>query len=401
MNDILVNRFIKYVKIDTQSDEHGEGTPSTKKQFDLGNVILAELKELGLEAILTDKCIVYGYLKANEEGHDPIGFISHLDTSPEASGKNVNPQFTYNYDGGIIKLNENILLDSKVFPSLNRCIGKTIIHTDGTTLLGADDKAGDAEIMTMIETIVKNNIPHGDIYVAFTPDEEIGGGIATFDLNTFKAKYAFTVDGGSPEIINYENFNAASAVVHIQGVEVHPGDAKDKMINAIQVGRKFLDMLPENMRPEYTFGYDGFNHCLEFNGTTSEATLVFILRNHDLEKLQKQKEDFKSIQTALNNLYGRDVVSVDIKDSYFNMKELIKEDMTSVNVLNKAIKECNLDPIVEPIRGGTDGAKLTQMGLKTPNIGTGGYNYHGKYEYACVEEMEKMLEILLKIVEIC
>lgn len=400
MNKNLIDRFIKYVKIDTRSDENTNQTPSTMKQFDLAKVMLKELQDLGIECFMTDKCIVYGHLKANEENHDPIGFISHLDTSPEAPGNNVNPTFTENYDGGIIKLNDEVSLDPKVFPHMERAIGKTIIHTDGTTLLGADDKAGDAEIMTLLEELVTKNLPHGDIFVAFTPDEEIGGSLEMFDLDFFKAKYAYTVDGGEAEELNYESFNAAQAIVEIQGVEVHPGSAKDKMINAVQVGRKFLDMLPENERPEFTDGYEGFNHCLEFNGNTSYAKLTFIIRNHDLPKLEKQKQDFLAIRDTINKQFGKEIVKVHLKDQYFNMGEIIKQDMTSVNVALEAMKKAGLTPVIKPIRGGTDGSKLTFMGLKSPNIGTGGYNFHGKFEYAVVEEMEKILEILHNIVKL-
>ena len=401
MNDRLLDRFLKYVKIDTQSSENSLITPSTHKQFDLANILLNELEELGLEASLTDKCIVYGFLKGNSSLHAPIGFISHMDTSPEASDLNVNPKIWENYDGGVIKLNSDIYLDPSYFPSLKLVKGKTLITTDGTTLLGADDKAGVAEIMEMLTNIVENKLEHGDIYVAFTPDEEIGGGIDSFDLKTFKAKYAYTCDGGEPYVLNYQNFNAAQAVVNIKGVEVHPGSSKNKMINAIQVGRKFLNMLPENERPEYTDNYDGFIHCLEFNGATSDAKLVFILRDHDAKLLEAQKQRFYAIEKFLNEEYGHEVVKVNIKDQYRNMDELISKDMTSVNVALQAMKNLNISPKVLPIRGGTDGAKLTMMGLKTPNLGTGGYNYHGKYEYAVLEEMHQCVDILLEIVKIC
>lgn len=397
----LLERFLRYVKIDTQSDPNGSNTPSTAKQFDLAKVLVQELKDLGVNQVeLDDNCIVYAKIDKTKNGLDAIGFLAHLDTSPDASGANVSPQIIQAYDGTPIVLNKQkkIIMDPKDFPSLKRHIGHTLITTDGTTLLGADDKAGVAEIMTMVATVLETKVPHGDIYIAFTPDEEIGGGIETFDLSKFHAAYAYTVDGGEIEEFSYECFNAASAKVEIQGIEVHPGSAKNKMIHASEVAFEFLGLLPKNEKPFFTDHYDGFHHLTEMRGDCASAELCFIIRNHDLTILERQKNDFLRAATFLNEKYKKELVTITLKDAYRNMFELIKKDMRSVDRALSAMRKIGLTPLVSPIRGGTDGAYLTRIGLNTPNLGTGGYNYHGKFEYASLQEMEQAVQLLLAIV---
>ena len=397
---MLLERFLKYVKIDTMSSEDTNTTPSTPKQFDLAKVLVDELKELGLSDIkLTDDCIVTATLPSNtKEKTNTIGFIAHLDTIPGFSGTNVKPQVHTNYNGGIITLKNNVSLNPTQFPFLSNLVGKTLITTDGTTVLGADDKAGIAIIMNMLDYFVNNpSIPHCNIKVAFTPDEEIGGGLGNFDVKGFGADFAYTIDGGAYDEINYENFNAASAVVKINGLDIHPGSAKGQMINAVSIACEFEMMLDEFAKPMYTEGYEGFNHLCEMSGTVTSATMYYILRNHDKDKLKEQKESFKNITYKLNNKYGKNVVELIIKDSYSNMKELIDKDPRSVEYAINAMKKLGINPKTEPIRGGTDGAKLTLMGLNTPNLGTGGYNCHGPYEFACLEEMEIVTKILEEI----
>ncbi|MEG0034703.1 MAG: peptidase T [Bacilli bacterium] len=396
----ILERFLNYVAIDTQSAEESKTVPSTLKQLDLAKVILEELKSFGLvDVILSKSGILYGTL-IGEESITPIGFISHLDTSPEASGKNVKPRIIKDYQGTDIVLNETTIMSPINFPSLKRHIGKTLIVTDGKTLLGADDKAGIVEIMEMLSFLSQNpQIKHGNIYVAFTPDEEIGGGIADFDFSIFKAKFAYTVDGGEIEGLSYENFNAASAIVKITGVSVHPGDAKNKMINSISLAEKFDSLLGEVKRPENTEGYEGFNHLISINGTTAQTEMEYIIRNHDLSKLNEQRKSFVEAAKYLNKCYGKELIEVIIKDSYYNMRNLIEKDMSSVNLALDSMKSLGIDPVISPIRGGTDGAKLTRMGMNTPNLGTGGYNYHGIYEYACLDEMILAAKLIIKICE--
>ena len=329
-----------------------------------------------------------------------IGFIAHLDTIPGFSGTNVNPQVHTNYNGGIITLKNNISLNPQQFPFLNNLIGKTLITTDGTTVLGADDKAGIAIIMNMLEYFVNNpEEKHCNIKVAFTPDEEIGGGLQNFDVKGFGADFAYTIDGGAYDEINYENFNAASALVKITGLDIHPGSAKGQMINAVSIACELEMMLDEFAKPMYTEGYEGFNHLCEMSGTVTSATMDYILRNHDKNKLEEQKQSFINITNKLNAKYGSNVIELTIKDSYSNMREFIDKDPTSVNYAMNAMKKLGINPKTEPIRGGTDGAKLTLMGLNTPNLGTGGYNCHGPYEFACLEEMEIVTNILKEIVK--
>lgn len=396
----LLNRFLKYVKINTMSKEGTNHTPSTIEQFDLANILKDELNELGLSDIkLNEHCILTASLKSNCNSTLTVGLIAHLDTIPGFSGKNVKPQVIENYDGNDIKLN-GIELTNKEFPFLKNLKGKTIITTDGTTVLGADDKAGIAIIMRVLEFLKENkDFKHVNIKVAFTPDEEIGGGIDSFDVNDFGCDYAYTVDGGTFNELSYENFNAASAIVKLSGFDIHPGSAKAHMINASLLAMEFNNMLPVFENPMYTEGYEGFYHLCEMHGEVGVASLEYILRDHDLSLLEKKKETLLAIRDFLNKKYGQTVCEVTIKDSYLNMYELIKKDDRCVKRALKAIKDSGFTPIVEPIRGGTDGAKLTQMGLNTPNLGTGGYNYHGPYEMACLEEMNNVKEIILNIVK--
>ena len=395
---MLLEKFIKYVKIDTMSSDDSVGTPSTLKQFDLARLLEKELQELGLVDInLSKECILTATLPTNCNSNESVGFIAHLDTIPGFSGTNVNPNVVYNYDGNTIELKNNIRLSPVQFPFMNDLIGKTLITTDGTTVLGADDKAGVAIIMEMLEYFTKNNIPHKTIKVAFTPDEEIGGGIDSFDVKQFGADYAYTIDGGAYNEINYENFNAASVVVKVHGLDIHPGSAKGQMINAVSVACEFEMMLDEFAKPMYTEGYEGFNHLCEMQGCVTSATMDYILRNHDLTKLEVQKQDFIDIANKLNHKYGENTVELCIKDSYKNMAEYIKKDPRSVIAATEAMKRLGIETVTSPIRGGTDGAKLTLMGLNTPNLGTGGYNCHGPYEFACLEEMEIVVKIITEI----
>ena len=396
-------RFLKYVTFDTQSDENSQTTPSSLKQLKLAKYLVDELKNIGVTNAYVDEFgIVYGSLLANCEANCPkIGFIAHMDTSPDMSGENVKPRIIENYDGSDIILNEklNIHMGPNDFESLNRNIGENLIVTDGTTLLGADDKAGIAEIMTMLETIIQKNLPHGDIKIAFTPDEEVGRGTDHFNVKAFDADFAYTVDGGEVEFIDYENFNAASAVLDIQGLSIHPGSAKGKMINALLVGMEFHSMLPVEQNPAYTEGYEGFNHLTDMHGECAHAHMSYIIRNHDETLFEQQKEDFKRIADYLNKKYPENTITLQITDSYANMRQIIEQNMNIIELVKKSMEEIGLQPASAAIRGGTDGARLTYEGLPCPNLGTGGYNYHGKYEYVSINEMEKSVALLLKIVE--
>ena len=390
----LLERFLRYVKIDTMSDDTTGLTPSTKKQYDLANLLVDELKELGLTNVfVNDLCTVYGTLAANASGYDKIGFLAHMDTIPEVSGTNVNPK-VINYEGGIIELGNGEVLDPKDFPVLNEQIGHTLVTTSGDTVLGCDDKGGIAVIMTMLEEIIANNLPHGEIHVAFTPDEEIGTGILSFDVSSFPVDYAYTVDGGEYTEFAYENFNAASAKVTFKGFEIHPGSAKNKMLNASKVAMEFNSLLPHVMAPEYTSDYEGFNHLTHMEGETGHAMLHYILRNHSASILESQKNDFRNAANFINNKYGAETCELEIKDSYRNMREEIEKDPKCVDKALAAYKQLGYAVNVSPIRGGTDGARLTFMGINTPNIGTGGYNFHGIHEYADMNEMRKVVELV-------
>ena len=398
LKNFLLDSFIKYVKIDTMSLEDTNQTPSTDKQFNLAHILADELKELGLINIeVSEHCFVTATLPSNIENNKlSIGFIAHMDTIPGFSGKDVKPQIIENYDGNTIKL-KGIELDPIKFPYLPSLKGKTLITTDGTTVLGADDKAGIANIMAMLYHYVNTNEPHVEIHVAFTPDEEIGEGIEKFDISKFPCDYAYTVDGGASNEINYENFNAASAEVIVKGLDIHPGHAKNQMLNASLIAMEYNNLLPEFAKPEYTEGYEGFFHLTYMTGVVGEAKLYYILRDHDKLKLENKKQIMESAKTYLNTKYNNDTITLNIKDSYSNMAELINKDPRCVDKALQAMENLGIVPETSPIRGGTDGARLTYMGLNCPNLGTGGYNCHGPYEMACLEEMEQVVNILIEI----
>ncbi len=400
----ILNRFLNYVKIETTSDPNSLKHPSTDTQFNLAKIVKQELEDFGLETTLTDNCYLYGFLKSNSDKPiKSVGFISHFDTSSDASGLNVNPQIIKNYDEKKVYLNKklDVILDPNEYPLLKNRVGETLITTDGTTLLGADDKAGISEIMTLIEYLTNNkDIIHGDIYVCFTPDEEIGEGTLLFNKDLFTPDYAYTVDGSVEGGIEYENFNAASCIVTINGKSIHPGSAKGHMINSIKVGYEFNSMLPEFDVPEYTENYEGFNHLCDINGSVEKTTLEYIIINHNKDLFNKQKQDFLKIQKYLNDKYGYNICNVEIKDSYYNMYDIIKDHMDVVNIAIDAIKKSNLNPTIVPIRGGTDGAQLTYKGIPCPNLGTGGENFHGVYEYITLEGMQRSVDVLVNIVNI-
>lgn len=393
-------RLLKYVAIDTQSDPESSTIPSTMKQKDLAKILVEEMLELGIEdAYMDEYGYVYGTIVGNVDNVATVGFIAHMDTSPEISGKDVRARIISNYDGKDIELNKDVTARVKDYPFLQDYIGKSLIVTDGNTLLGADDKAGIAEIMTMAELLHKHpEIKHGTVKIGFTPDEEIGRGADKFNVEGFGADFAYTVDGGRAGSIEYENFNGASVKVKVKGISFHPGDAKGKMINAINLAMKFHHLLPEYMRPEHTAGYDGFNHLLKIRGDIEEAQLEYIVRNHDNDKYEQQKQMFVNAAEYLNKEYNG-LISLDIRDSYSNMKNALKDKMYVVQLAQQAIKELGMPVTTEPIRGGTDGARLTYMGLPCPNLGTGGFNFHGRYEMCCLEEMQQSVEILMKIIE--
>lgn len=401
----IENRFLKYVSYDTQSDPDSDTYPSTPKQLDLANYLVRELQFLGVEnAYLDEYGIVYGVIPANngDEGNG-IGFISHMDTSPDAPGNNIKPKLIRNYQGGRIVLNEEreFALDPKSFPALNDLISHDLITTDGTTLLGADDKAGIAIIMQTVEYMHEHpEFRHGKVSIAFTPDEEIGGGTEHFDLDKFEAKRAYTIDGGDIHEVAYENFNAFSIDVEITGKSIHPGDSKNKMINAIKVAYEFNSLLPVHMTPEATEGYEGFNHLLNINGNCDKTEMEYIIRNHDLTKAQKQCDDFKDIRDYLNKKYAYPIVKLTTRQQYLNMRSIIEKDMSIVDHAFEALKNCGIEPISQPIRGGTDGANLTYMGLPCPNLGTGGYNCHGPFEFVSLTMMKKQVEVLVEIIRL-
>lgn len=400
----IKERFLNYVSFDTQSVENSQTVPSTSKQLKLGKYIVEELQSLGIENAKIDEYgVVYGTIPSNNNHQgDVIGFIAHMDTSPDASGKDIHPQIIKDYQGQKITLNEDkkLYLDPEQYPQLLHLIHHDLITTDGTTLLGADDKAGIAIIMQMVEYLHTHpEFKHNDIQIAFTPDEEIGCGSNHFDVKYFNADYAYTIDGGDIHIIEYENFNAFSAKVNIHGRSIHPGSAKNKMINSTRVAYEFDSLLPVHMRPESTEGYEGFNHLHAIQGTCEETTMDYIIRNHDLQQAKKQCQEFIDIVEFLNKKYGYQIIDLTITESYLNMKEALKDHMFIVEQALAAIKENGLDAYCSPIRGGTDGARLTFMGLPCPNLGTGGFNYHGPYEYCSLTMMEKQVQILLHILK--
>ena len=402
----VIERFLEYVKIDTQSSEGSSTMPSTMKQHDLASLLEKQLGEMGAEEIVYDK--EHGYVYASVpasagcEDAPVIGFIAHMDTSPAVTGAGVNPRIIEDYDGKDIVLNEEkqVVMRIADFPELASYRGRRMIVTDGTTLLGADDKAGVAEIMSMAEYLMQHpEISHGKIRVGFTPDEEVGAGADHFDVALFGADFAYTVDGGRLGEMEYENFNAAGAKVSIHGRSVHPGSAKDKMRNAILMAQEFQSMLPVAENPMYTCGYEGFYHLDSLQGTVEEAMAEYIIRDHDREKFEKKKANFLRIGEFLNEKYGAGTFEIAMKDSYYNMREVIEKHMDIVDRAKNAMRQLGVEPVVSPIRGGTDGCRLSYMGLPCPNLCTGGGNFHGKYEYACIDEMETIVQLLVKIVE--
>lgn len=398
----VAERFLRLVKYDTTSQDDTKDFPSTKGQLKLAAVLAEELASIGLEDVNVDK---YGYVTAtlpsnNDKDGPVIGFIAHMDTSPEMPGKDVNPMIVENYDGGSIVLNTklNILLSPEEFKELSQYKGQTLITSDGTTLLGADDKAGVAEIITAMEYLLSHpEIKHGTIRVGFTPDEEVGRGVDFFDVKKFNADFAYTVDGGALGELEYENFNAARADITIKGKNTHPGNAKDIMKNSIAIAMELNAMLPENEVPEHTSGYEGFYHLHGITGGVDKTIMKYILRDFSMEGLNKRKETLKKAADALNKKYGDETVSMDIKDQYYNMIEKINSNKHLIDTAYKAMKECGIEPKITPIRGGTDGARLSFMGLPAPNIFTGGHNFHGRYEYIPVNSMVKAVEVIAKI----
>ncbi len=401
METKVLEKFLRYVKIDTQSADESKTFPSTEKQFDLAKILEKELLALKLKDVKLDKnCYLTATLPSNTDKKIPtIGFISHLDTALDMPGKNVNPQIIEEYDGKDIILNPDTILSTKDFPELKNYIGQKLITTDGTTLLGADDKAGIAEIMTAIEYLVENSdIKHGEIKIAFTPDEEIGHGTDHFDVKAFGADYAYTIDGGEIGELEFENFNAAMARIKIKGRNVHPGTAKNKMINSTLIAFELNQMLPVNQRPEYTENYEGFFLLIKLDGSVEETSLIYIIRDHDMNKFLAKKELITNCVEVLNKKYGEGTVLMDLNDQYFNMREKIEPVFHIIDIAKQAMIEVGVTPIIKPIRGGTDGSKLSFMGLPTPNIFTGGHNFHGKYEFIPVNSMKKAVEVILKII---
>ena len=394
-------RLLKYVSYWTTSDEACTSIPSSDREFALAKVLEAELKELGLTKVtLTEHCYVYGLLPATPgmENKKAIGFISHIDTAPDYSGENVKPQIIPNYDGQDVLLpGSGAYLKVADFPTLSGLKGRTLITTDGTTLLGADDKAGVAEIMTAVEELIAEDTPHGDIWIGFTPDEEVGAGADLFDLDYFKADYAYTVDGDYEGEVAYENFNAASAVFSITGVNVHPGEAKDIMINAALVGCEIVALLPKNETPSHTEGREGFFHLTDMSGDVASATLSFIVRDHDKDLFESRLNLLRTLEVEMNQKYGAGTVELEIKHSYENMLSVIEQQMYIVDLAKDAIASVGLTPVSRPVRGGTDGARLSFMGLPCPNLGTGGYGFHGPYEHISVEGMQTAVQIIKTI----
>ncbi|WP_251490444.1 peptidase T [Otoolea muris] len=405
MSDVT-ERFLRYVSFDTQSEESSMSTPSTDRQLDLARALLRELRDMGASNARMDE---YGYVYAAIPANRPelekapaLGFIAHMDTAPAMSGRHVKPRIVEAYDGGDIVLNRElgITMRRADFPCLGECVGQDLIVTDGTTLLGADDKAGIAEIMAMAARLLSNpGIPRGPVCIAFTPDEEIGRGADHFDVTGFGAAAAYTVDGGPIGELEYENFNAASGAVSIKGVSIHPGDAKGRMKNAILLGMEFQSLLPAAEAPMYTEGYEGFFHLDHFTGDVENARMEYIIRDHDRERFEGRKRLFQAAASYLNTKYGGGTLEASVKDSYYNMKEQIKPHMYLIEMASEAMKDAGIEPRVVPIRGGTDGARLSYMGLPCPNLSTGGYHYHGKFEYIPAQSMEKMTDVLVGIVK--
>ena len=397
----LLQRFLRYVAIDTQSQPNVEAVPSTEKQRNLSKVLVEELTLLGLKDIIwDDHNYVYATLPSNCNSNYTLGFVAHVDTSCAVSGANVKPQVIANYDGGEVVLGHGYTLSPKDFPELTTHAGKTLITTSGDTLLGADDKAGVVEIITMLEELIASGRPHGTIKVAFTPDEEVGRGTAFFDVSGFACDGAYTVDGGALGELEYENFNAAGVQVTVNGKSVHPGSAKGKMVNALLVLMELQSMLPVEQNPMYTEGYEGFYHLDNMHGSVDNAHGEYIIRDHDFDKFVQKKAYFQSCVDFLNNKYGAGTVECTISDSYFNMKQHVLKHFHLVENAQLAMQQAGVKPLVVPIRGGTDGATLSYKGLPCPNLFTGGYNFHGRYEYIPLEDMQKAVEVLLNIVDL-
>nr|WP_187698723.1 peptidase T [Paenibacillus alvei] len=401
----LIERFTSYVKVNTQSNDDSETCPSTPGQLDLARLLVDELKALGMEEVTMDENgYVMATLPANTDKDIPtIGFLSHIDTATELSGEGVNPQLVENYDGQDIVLNEaqGVVLSPKDFPELHNYIGHTLVTTDGTTLLGADDKAGITEIMTAMAYLIRNpEIKHGKVRVAFTPDEEIGRGPHRFDVEAFNARYAYTVDGGPLGELEYESFNAAQATLTFKGKNVHPGTAKNKMVNAAKIAMEFNSQLPVEEAPESTEGYEGFYHLSSISGDVELTKLRYIIRDFDRDNFNARKQNMENIVKSLQEKYGAERISIELKDQYYNMREKIEPVKHIVDIAYKAMKNIGVEPVIKPIRGGTDGSQLSYMGLPTPNIFTGGENYHGRYEYVSVDNMQKATEVIVEIVKL-
>jgi tripeptide aminopeptidase len=405
----IIDRFISYVTIDTESDPNSTTTPSTAKQWDLANKLVEELKAIGLQDVtIDDKSYIQATLPSNLDYEVPtIGFVAHFDTTPDFTGANVKPQIVKNYDGGDIILNkaQNIVLSPSYFEDLLQYKGQTLITTDGTTLLGADDKAGVTEIVTAMEYLVKNpQIKHGTLKVGFTPDEEIGRGADFFDVEKFGCEWAYTMDGSQIGELEYENFNAAGVKLKFKGKSVHPGYAKGKMINSMLLATKFISKLPKDEVPERTRGYEGFFHVVHLDGSIEETNVQLIIRDHNRKKFEKRKKEVAKIADKFNKKYakqfGVDIVEIEVKDQYYNMREKIVPMMHIIDIAEKAMKELDIKPLIKPIRGGTDGSRLSFMGLPCPNIFAGGHNFHGKYEYVPVESMQKAIDVIIKIAEL-
>jgi tripeptide aminopeptidase len=405
MKEKILERFLRYVKTDTQSNPDSKQFPSTEKQFHLARILVEELNDIGLTDIsLDEKAYVMATLPSNVEAKVPvIGFLSHMDTSPDMSGKNVNPQIVNNYNGEDILLNHGTGLTLKTadFPEIKQYKGQTIITTDGTTLLGADDKAGIAEIMTAMEHLFLHpEIKHGTVKVGFTPDEEVGRGVDFFDVNKFGAEYAYTMDGGEIGELEYENFNAAKARVLIQGRNIHPGSAKNKMINSLLVANEFIQLLPVEQRPEFTSDYEGFFHLTKLEGTVENSILEYIIRDHDRKKFDDKKTLMNDIVNLLNKKYPAGTIKLELEDQYFNMREKIEPVFHILETARKAMEDLGIKPKIIPVRGGTDGSRLSYMGLPCPNIFTGGHNFHGKFEYIPLESMVAATNVIIRIVEL-
>ena len=398
----LLDRFLRYVAVDTQSDENSESQPSTAKQLNLLKMLCEELKQMGVDASLDEFGYVMAKIPSNIDKAVPaVGFIAHVDTAPDASGKDVKPQIIPNYDGGAIDLKgvPGLQLKPEEFPELRHYKGQTLVTTDGTTLLGADDKAGVAEIMDAVQYIVSHpEFRHGPLCIGFTPDEEIGRGVVKFDVKRFGADYAYTMDGGEVGELEFENFNAASARIHIQGCNVHPGYAKGKMKNAILIGQEFQSMLPALARPEHTEGYEGFFHLISFKGSVEEADFAYIIRDHDRARFEARKEMMAKVAAFVNAKYGEGTADLVMKDQYYNMREQVEPHYHIIDKAVKAMEMAGVKPKIQPIRGGTDGANLSFKGLPCPNLFAGGLNFHGKMEFVPVESMEKAAQVILNLV---